>query len=96
LAVRSSDGLFFLWLKLLVNLWTGAGLGELDVDGIATLSEATEEGFLAATACALGGGTELSSSRESSVGIALVEIRGEVPRGDTPRGEAASAGVLKG
>jgi len=59
-------------------------------------SEATEEGFLAATACALGGGRELSSCRESSVGIAFVEIRGEVPKGDTPNGEAANAGALNG
>lgn len=74
----------------------GAGLGELDIEAGPALSDATDDGFLAALVRALLDDMGLSSCREPSVGTALIDTLGDAPRGEAPRGEAANVGALKG
>lgn len=90
--MRSIEGLFLRWAKLLWNLCVGGGFGELEVEDKVMLSV---EG-----SCLIGGYApdciECSSFRDPRVGTTLVETRGDALKGDAPRGEAASVGVLKG
>lgn len=79
--------------KLLLYLVVGAGLGELEVD--AACSE-SDDGFLAVTAGAFGGGLWASSVNDPSVGTWPLASLGEVPSGEAPNGEADRVGCLKG
>ena len=84
-----------LWLKLLLYL-TGVGLGELDVDVAAILSDASDPALRPATDTGAADGAILSSVNEPSVGTRAEVVLGEPASGETPRGDADNVGVLNG
>jgi hypothetical protein len=93
--VPPDDNLARRWLKLLLYLVTGAGFGETDADDAITLSEVKDPVLRPARADPDDGETP-SSVREPNVGILAECVRGELAKGEAPRGDADSVGVLNG
>lgn len=83
------------WLKLLLYLVSGVGLGELEVDEAATLSDVNEPALRPA-GVGLADGATPSSVKDPNVGTLAECVRGELAKGETPRGDADSVGVLNG
>jgi hypothetical protein len=84
------------WLKLLLYLVIGAGLGELDAEDVIAISAVFGTPFLVALAGTAGGGMPLASFRTPSTGARPTEGRGELETGGANDGEADNDGVLNG